>query len=339
MKKITIILISALLAGIYACENANWEFPDYAYTTTYFPYQYPVRTLVLGDYYYNNENDNNLKFKISARVGGMYENHSNWTVSFEVNDSLANNLLTNTGDTIKPLPAKYYTLTPINNLVIPKGTFHEGIDVQLTEAFLEDTMAHRVHYVIPIQITSSTTDSLLTGLPSVENPDPRIQGNWIATPKNFTLFGVKYVNPYHGKYLHRGQSVIKNTSGDIIETIVYRAMFVERDEVWALNTINKNTVNVKGILRASTGSLGNFDMMLTFDSNNNCIINQTPGTTFPVTGTGKLVKNADEWGGAKRDAIHLVYQVNDGTNVHSITDTLVFRDKDVRFEEFTPVVY
>ena len=48
MKKILVIL--TLVTGLIACENQKNEFPDFDYTAGYFPYQYPVRTLVLGDY-------------------------------------------------------------------------------------------------------------------------------------------------------------------------------------------------------------------------------------------------------------------------------------------------
>src|SRR5690606_27897087 len=100
-------------------------------------------------------------------------------------------------------------LNPDGNFTIPKGKFFGEIEVQLTDAFLDDPKAFLTRYVIPVRITSSTADSVLSGKPAVsENPDPRVSGDWDIVPKDFTLFGIKFVNPYHGKYLHRGKSVI-----------------------------------------------------------------------------------------------------------------------------------
>ena len=71
MKKILIIL--TLITGLIACNKQKDQFPDFDYTTGYFPYQYPVRTLVLGDYIYDNTNDNSHKFLISAAMGASIQ--------------------------------------------------------------------------------------------------------------------------------------------------------------------------------------------------------------------------------------------------------------------------
>ena len=338
MKKIS-IFISVLLLSLSSCHNEKWEFPDYPYSTVYFPYQYPVRTLVLGDYETgDNTNDNELKFIISARIGGMYENTKNQTVAYEILPSLAQNVKTSLNEPIQVLPAAYYTLTPVNQFIIPKGQFYAGFEVQLTEAFLNDPEAHKIHYVIPARITASSLDSILSGSTIVTNADPRIAGNWIVPPRNFTLFGIKYINPYHGKYLHRGQSIIRDDGNNIIQTHTYRQPYVEQDEIWALTTVDKNSVKVTGTIRQTPSSPGTFTMLLAFDNNNNCTIVQDPASAFEVTGTGKFVKDADMWGNKPRNAIHLNYQISVGTNTHHVTDTLVIRDRDVRFEQFIPVI-
>ena len=79
-------------------------------------------------------------------------------------------------------------------------------------------------------------------------------------------------------------------------------------------------------------------MDLTFDTNNNCTVATGPGSAFPVTGTGKFVTDGDMWGNLPQDAIYLNYVVTQGINTHTITDTLVFRDKAVTYLEYTPVI-
>lgn len=338
MKK-SILLINTLLLCLLSCKNDEAVFPDFNYTTVYFPFQYPVRTLVLGDYTTDNSNDNNLRFLISTRIGGLYKNEKDRSVNYVLDPALAMNLKTSLDMPIEILPSKYYTLNPVNKFTIPKGQFTGEVTVQLTEDFLNDPLAFKTHYVIPLRLTTSNSaDSVLSGKALISNPDSRIAGNWSAVPKDFTLFGVKFINPYHGKYLHRGKSIVKNGLGNILETIVYHQKYVELDEIWSLQTNGKNSVGVTGILRASAGSPGNYSMTLTFNDKGECVISKSASSLFEITGTGKFVKNADEWGNVKRNAIHLNYQVTQGTNIHNITDTLVIRDRDVRFEEFAPVV-
>ena len=146
MKKILIIL--ALVIGMTACENQEWNFPDYDYTSGYFPYQFPVRTLVLGDYIFDNTNDNNHMFKISATMGGVYENGMDRAFNIQYAPELAQNVLfkANTTDTVRLMPQAYYTLSSSTQLVIPKGEMSGGIDVQLTDAFFNDPLSIKNTY-------------------------------------------------------------------------------------------------------------------------------------------------------------------------------------------------
>jgi hypothetical protein len=339
MRKLIYSLICLVMLGTTACrKDDNLRFDDFEYTTVYFPYQYPVRTLVLGDYGVDNENDNDLKFLISARVGGLYENKTNWQVDYTIDPVLGEKLATSNNDVLEVLPAKYYTVGPQSRFTIPSGEFYGSLEVQLTDEFLNDPLAFKTHYVLPVVITGSTADSILSGRSTIANPDPRVAGNWSVTPKHFTLFGIKFMNPYHGKYLHRGRSVIKDGTGTPIDTLVYRQRYVEQDEIWSLQTTGRNRVTVTGVLRADAGSPGNFKMDLDFDAKGDAVIKETAGSTFPITGSAKFIKEGDMWGNIKRNAIHLSYEVTQGANTHYITDTLVVRDRDVRFEEFVPKI-
>src|SRR5690554_4279423 len=134
MRKLFIIIL--LIIGLAACENQGVKFPNYQYNAAYFPYQYPIRTLVLGDDIYPNENDNNHKFLISAIMGGVYENTENRIIEFEVANELCSNVLfASTGDTIRLLPSEYFTLSSPNQLIIPAGEFSGNIEVHLSESF------------------------------------------------------------------------------------------------------------------------------------------------------------------------------------------------------------
>jgi hypothetical protein len=336
MKKILSILI--LVTGLIACENQEISFPDFNYTAAYFPYQYPVRTLVLGEYIFPNENDNNHKFEIAAAFGGTYENTIERTVSFQLAPELCNNAKWPNGNPILPLPSTYYTLGSASQIIIPAGSTNGRLEVQLTDAFFNDPLAIANNYVIPVRITGVTNlDSILRGKPSVVNPDPRKPGDWEVLPKDFTMFCIKYINPYHGKYLHRGTSVVKDASNATIETKRYAAVFAEQNEVWSLVTSGKNEVIVTGSLKSSIVT-GQLRMKLNFSENESCTITENTGSAYTITGTGAYVKDAEEWGGKDRDAIFISYQVYAGANTYHATDTLAMRDRGVALEVYQPII-
>ena len=91
MKKV--LLLTLCFAAILSCKNSDIEYEDYDFSSAYFPYQYPVRTLVLGDYIYDNTNDNNHKFLIYAAIGGLYSNKSDRVINFKVDQTLCERAL------------------------------------------------------------------------------------------------------------------------------------------------------------------------------------------------------------------------------------------------------
>ena len=338
MKKILVILV--LITGLTACENQKISFPDYKYSSGFFPYQYPVRTLVLGDYIYDNTNDNNHKFLISAALGGVRTNNLDRQFNIALDPTLCNRVLfTSSLDTIRLMPANYYSLSSSDKIIIPKGQWNGDIEVQLTDAFFNDPLAIKNTYVIPMRLnTSLDVDTILQGKPMAAGADPRVVGQWVIVPKDFTMFAVKFINPYHGKYLHKGRSVVKDASSTVLETTVYRKAFIEQNEIWSLVTTGKSQVSVQGALRSAliTGTL---KMLLTFADNGDCMIAQNVGSTYTITGTGKFMTNADQWGDKPRDAIYLNYQVTSGANTYYATDTLVVRDRAIVLETFVPKIF
>jgi hypothetical protein len=338
MKKILFIL--TVCVGLIACQNQKKTFPNFDYTTGYFPYQYPVRTLVLGDYIYDNTNDNNHQFLISAAMGGVYSNTQDRIFDIALAPELCNRVLfTSTKDTIKLMPPAYYTLSSSTKLTIPAGQVNGSITVQLTDAFFNDPLAIKLGYVIPVRITNVTNlDSVLRGASSFTNPDPRITAQWSILPKDFTMFAVNFINPYHGKYLHRGVNIVKDASAVVKETNVYRTPYIENNEIWTLATSGRYMVTVSGVTH-SVLVPGTLAMNLTFASDSTCTVTQAKGSTYTITGSGVFAKNADIWGGEPRDAIHIKYQITSGVNTYSATDTLVIRDRAVVMQLFAPTVY
>lgn len=341
MKKFFFILVG--LATVFAACNKQWSFPDYKYTTVYFPYQAPVRTIVLGEDIYDNSLDNQHKFTIMAAMGGVYENKKDITLDIVVDNSLTDKLKFNSanGDDVIVMPSNYYTLPKDGKIVIPSGQVMGGMEVQLTDAFFADPRAIKNTFVIPLKINSVTNaDSILRGSSSLSSPDRRKSTDWSTAPKDFVLYAVKYINPYHGIYLRRGIDEVKGNSGNISldTTVVYHKAFVEQDELSTIFTksMTQDTVSLNAKNKGNINAP--FQLVLNFDQNGKVTITGPAGATYAVTGNGQFVKKGDTWGNEKRDVLHLKYQVNFETTTHSITDTLVLRDRNVKFETFNLVL-
>ena len=336
MKKIFLIL--TLIAGLISCENFDIKHPDFDYTTGYFPYQFPVRTLVLGDYIYDNANDNAHKFVVSVAMGGVYDNSKDRTFAIAVDNNLCNKILFKAGgDQIKALPSNYYTLSSSNQIVIPAGKMNGGIEVQLTDAFFADPLAIKNTYVVPIKIKSSAdVDSVLSGSSSLTNPDPRIASQWNVTPKNFTMFAVKYINEYHGNYFHYGSNQVKDASGAVVETTTYSQTYVENNPAVLLTTTGRYQVTLPTSFR-STKITGLYSILLTFNATK-CTVSAPAGSPYTITGTGDFVSKKYTWGNKERDGITLTYKVSSNTYTYEATETLVARDRAVVMETYTPVL-
>lgn len=321
-----------------SCENYEIEHPDFGRTAGYFPYQFPVRTIILGDYIYDNSNDNAHKFLISVAMGGVYENTIDREFTFRVDESLCDNVIFNqSGDTIRMLPPEYFTLSSENKIVIPRDKFFGSVEVQLTDQFFQDPKSIGLEYVVPLRLEGSTgVDSILNGSTSNPNADPRILGQWTVAPKNFTMFAVKYINEYDGNYFHYGSNTVSDAAGNTLEQNEYSEQYVVDNSVARLITTGRNSVELSTSIRSDTLS-GTLNMILTFEGDQ-CTIVQADGSPFSITGTGTFKSDAYEWGNKSRNGIEVSYTVVDSSLTYQATETFVARDRAVVLEEYTPVV-
>ena len=341
MKKIIFFLV---VMGFVSCNNQDKMFDDFETQSLYFPFQYPVRTLSLGNDRLDNSLDKQHKFNIGISIGGLYmQNTKNWTANFEVDNSLVFQYLVNAkGDTLRVLPAAYYTLSPASTVTIPKGSFAGLIEVQLTDAFFADSLSIKGNYVIPVKIISSPDDvEILRGVATegILTPNIHVTTDWSVLPRDYTLFGIKYVNPYHGTWLRRGKMVVKSSVGDVLSTVVYRTRSVEFDIPTTLTTTKLNEVN--GTMNVETES---WKVNLSVDNDKNILVKTATGSAITVNGTGKYVENGDTWGGTPenptpRDVLHVNYTyTRTNGNICEVSDTLVFRDRGIKIEEARPTV-
>jgi hypothetical protein len=347
MKKILFLLcIAALGVG---CTNQEIVFDDYDFTGVYFPYQSPVRTLVLGDDEMgDNTIDREHAFSIGASIGGMYKNTKDRAVFVEYAPELAANLVG-----VELLPENYYNAT-FDKFIIPAGSFFGKLRVDLTDAFFEDPLTTGLKYVIPLRITGAEADSVLSGSPksTVDNHDLRVRDHWDIQPKNFVLFGVKYINATHGVYILRGERYLlrdqsTNTAG-VADTVTYSARFLTNNDRTKLTTksLTENYMPTVGGLNKEAFRAEQYSMLLTFDEASKSVtVSQRAGVPnaqnaeyVVVNGTGKYYSKddpeAESFNEKKRRTIYLDYIYEDKGNVFHAKDSLVFVDTDVKFEFF-----
>ncbi|UAB85810.1 DUF1735 domain-containing protein [Zunongwangia sp. SCSIO 43204] len=342
MKNRIYIIALLVLAGLTSCENDSWDFPDYEFQTVYFAYQYPIRTITLGEDIFDTTLDNEGKAVIMATTGGTYNNPQDVLIDVQVNNSLVDGLLfEENGSPVQAMPQSYYTLAA-DQIIIPKGELIGGVEFQLTDAFFEDEQAIGRNYVIPLEMTNvMSADSILSGVPLMAGARKPVAEDWDVVPKDFVLYAVKYVNPWHGNYLRRGVDVIEGTPGneDLDDTVVRREEYVVDDEVTSLTTTALEDVSLDLVFQNSEGYAVNCTLILSFDDSGNCTVSAA-SEDYTASGSGQFVKDGEEnsWGGKDRDALYLDYQVNLEEITVSTQDTLVLRDRGVTMETFSPVL-
>lgn len=372
MKKF--IIFSLIILAFYSCENQDREFDDFGHSAVYFAYQYPIRTIVLGeDKVHDVTLDNEHKCKIMATLGGVYSNSKKITVDFKVDNSLCDPGFKFESEGIRfgghgdiiAMPSNYYSLSSNSEMIISKGEITGGIEVQLTDAFFADPLAVKNTYVIPLVMTGvQNADSILRGKPleTATNPVRCISDDWDIVPKDYILYAVKYINPWDAYYLRRGtDNITRNGSPS---TIVRHEEYVEYDEVFKLNTLSMSKVDFPVGLKDHRGVNLKFVGALSFDDDQKCTFSSTQDVihtndttrVYNITakGSGKFLSNGEKkaWGNEDRNAIYLEYEISADVDVtykeskagaieteaikYITKDTLVVRDRGVGIETFVP---
>jgi len=343
MKKNIYITLLLLITLFSSCENGEWDFPDYEYQVVYFAYQYPVRTITLGEDIFDTTLDNEGKCMIMATLGGLYENESNVTVDFQVDNSMVDGFVfEGSGEPVLALPSTHYSLAD-DQIMIPNGEIAGGVEVQLTDAFFADPKSLGRNYVIPLRMTNaSVVDTILSGEPQVANPRRGVATDWAVQPKDFIFYAVKYINPYEAFYLRRGEDVIvgKNGNTDLNQTITRQEQYVKDDEVVKLTSTSRQQVRFPLSLQDSGGVDRNIVLLVNIDDEGNATVSSSEPGEYTATGTGSFIKDGEKnsWGSQDRDALYLNYELDlDDVRVTS-TDTLVVRNRGVTIETFTPIL-
>ena len=362
------IALGTLSLTFASCYNADKDFPDYeGGTTAYFAYQFPVRTLVLGNDIYDNTLDNAHKCQIWSTMGGAYGGRDAY-VDFVVDETLCNNLYFtdaggNAAEPVTPMPTSYYTLS--SNQIAYKGEPRGYVEVQFTDAFFNDPKAIGNTYVIPLLMKNvKGIDHILTGTPREGlTPSRTNTEDWEILAKDYVLYCVKYMNPWQGKYIRRGVDNV--TENGTTKTIVRKdTKLVNTDlEHYKENPVNQYDeicgITTKNMTQAifpvsfqTSGASILCNLLLTFNGNQCTISTEDEGVT--ATGSGEYIAKGTEkpeykdyqWGSmngqpVQRDILRLAYEVkfNDKNIQVTTTDTLVVQTRESNKREFFSTKY
>ncbi len=343
------LALCAMATSLTSCKNGDQQFPDYeGGTTVYFAYQYPVRTIVLGDDEYDTTLDKAHKCKIMATFGGSY-NGTNGSVQVAVDPTLVAGLTFADGSPVKVMPESYYQLQ--TTTFDFKGTMNGGTEVQLTDAFFNDPEAVKNTYVIPLVMTGQTGFSrILSGmLKEGGNPVRTDETQWEIAPMDYVLYCVKYQNKYHGYWLTNGNSSIDDIEKAptrffetrSMNTVVYHASYTTND-YWQYKR-DKDGHKTNETVKVS--KTWNFDLLLTFDGSDHCTITPvTDGITATGTGTWSDDGAKKSWNNKDRDLMELSYNIDfnetdelGNAQKAAVSEKLVWQRSGVTIEEFSPV--
>lgn len=337
-NKLIALSLGALSLGFVSCENQDIEFPDYeGGISVYFPYQTPVRTLILGtaEDEIDTSNDKAHKCAISATMGGAYKGR-NITVDIAVDESLVKNVMKLDGTPMKVLPAEYYDLS--SNKIEFKGNLTGSVTVQLKDAFFADPLAATETYVIPVMMKSQTgADRILVGAHNQATEPAKVDPfAWATRPQDYVLYCVSYNSKYEAYYSRCGKYSLNGAAEIQLpdeSTAKYKDHFDPVIDGIDCNTVTKAlnqvsyTVNHKVNKETEVGAT----LILTFDESNNCIVTSaTEGVT--VTGTGKFTEKGAKkaWDDKDCDLLELNYTIDNGVNTLVCTERLVWKRTGVR---------
>lgn len=321
MNKKLSYMISMLLVGslFTSCKNGNAEFDDYeGGTTAYFAYQYPVRTIVLGDDEYDTTLDKAHKCQIKATFGGSYHG-SNGSVQVAVDNSLVDNLTFADGSPVKAMPDSYYKLS--TTTLAFNGTMNGTTEVELTDAFFDNPDAVKNTYVIPLVMTGQTGfGRILSGTLKEGGQPIRLDGSqWDVLPMDYVLYCIKYQNKYSGYWLtHHTTSTADIEKASTVQ-IKTRSL---KQSVYSVNLQDKTA-----------------NLLLTFDDSDKCTITSLTDGVM-ASGTGSFTDDGEKqsWNEKDRDLIELTYNVDfGGGKILSRSEKLVWQRSGVKLEEFSPI--
>ncbi|MCG8578579.1 MAG: DUF1735 domain-containing protein [Bacteroidales bacterium] len=291
MKKLTFII--GIILALSSCKYEDYMFNEHEFTSVSFAIPDPVRTVIPGE-------DEDIKTGVV--IGGMRTTTNEEYASYVIDETLLADY-----PQLQLMPAEYYTLSDATDMIIPKGQLAGSVSIEFDmEALMNDPMGHTPTYAIPMRITETSLDSILSD-------------------KDFTITVIKYINEYHGVYAHKGVDSIY-IDGVLDTAMVYSEPDLVKNKTWKLLTESNNMVVTPGLGSLESGS-ANYAMNITLNEDNS--VELTDNDASSVTG---ILQGDECTYNADKKELYLQYQFTEAGKLHSVHDTLIFRSYDINYE-------
>ncbi|GGM85047.1 hypothetical protein GCM10010967_16270 [Dyadobacter beijingensis] len=304
MKKLIAMALGLSLA-LSACYDDYIK--DFDYTSVYFMYQTNARTFVVGE---------GMKIEVGAALAGVRENKQDRVVNFVLDNALVNAgalQAMKSGatyireaiagvDTLKPMPADYFTISDNSKMVIKSGGHMGSVVIRPDSAkFLKDAATIRAGYAIPFYIASADADSV------------------IGT-KRSAVVALKYENMLFGNYWHGGVTTVKDASGKVVRTVKYYTTIPSPEaKIFKLKTVAPDALVTNKI----SDQEGSFKITL---DGNTVKISKADGSKVEVKPEGASTFNRPRLLQDRKLYLSYKYENEDGTTSYA-QDTLTFRNR------------
>ena len=331
MKKIKFIVAAAALA----CTGCYDDYvKDFEHTGIYMPYQYDLRTFVVGE---------GMRFDVGVVLGGTSANGRDRSVRYAVEPALVTgNLASLLGsddeelepftafgvmsgvsasgsvsqsyvtDAVKasgisdltPLPAEYFSLSDPERMVVRSGRHTATVTVKADERFLADPHASPLpYYALAFRIAEADADV-------------------VPLEKSFAVIAVRYENMLFGNYWHGGVTTVKNdATGEVVEKNEYPLEIPHDDSrVYTLTTVAPDAL--------TTSRLGDWEgsLRLTLCDDGGLDVASADGRyVIEPFGDGCYFNRAKRLQD-RRLFLNYKFANGDGTTTY-IEDVLVFRNR------------
>lgn len=309
MKHIRNFLIVTTMLLQTACYDDY--IVDYEHTAIYIPYQLDVRTFVVGE---------GMKIKFGAELGGVRVNTFDRQVNYVIKPELITPEILSAMqassygyikdemqeiDALQVLTASYYRLSNDKAITISKGNHTGTIELMAdSSTFLDDPLTLWPHYALPVYLSDAGADMILE-------------------EKRYAVIALKYENMLFGNYLHGGVTVVKDNTGQAVDTIVYETTVTQGDaEIWELHTVAPFSLVTQGYSNVSSTKP---ELMLTLD-NDNVLISSAEGATYEFLPEGESSFNRAKLLQERKLYLNYTYKKEDGYTYHA-QDTLTFRNR------------
>ena len=334
MKKIKFIVAAVALA----CTGCYDDYvKDFEHTGIYMPYQYDLRTFVVGE---------GMRFDVGVVLGGTSANGRDRSVRYAVEPALVTgNLASLLGsddeelepftafgvmsgasasgsvsqsyvtDAVKasgisdltPLPAEYFSLSDPERMVVRSGRHTATVTVKADERFLADPHASPLpYYALAFRIAEADADV-------------------VPLEKSFAVIAVRYENMLFGNYWHGGVTTVKNdATGEVVEKNEYPLEIPHDDSrVYTLTTVAPFSLTANAVGGELNGSKA--QLTLTQGEGGAITVSAADGADYVVEADGDCSFNRAKLLQNRR--IYLKYKyVKEGLTYHA-TDTLTFRNR------------